>query len=648
MHKLTPFFIKYSAYVLFPALSFVLALVLTRICIIVLPLFKMIDLPSGGRRIHQKEVPKGGGIALYIAFFTVWGIFLNSPWAYFIGDFKFDLMIKILLLSLPLLLVGIIDDRFELKPIVKLIGQIAVATACWFFGIKLKAIFGFALPEFACLILTVFWMVSFINAFNLIDGLDGLAPGLGVISALCMAAVFAVTHNPNDTMAMLCFAACCGGFLVYNFHPAKIFLGDTGSMFIGFLFAVTGIVSSNKSSAITAVIVPMLAVGVPILDVCLAIWRRFTRKLISGTADSSSIAAADSEHLHHRLWRRDSGNQRRTAVKIYILAVLFAGIAVLHIMHNNLVIGITYAAMLLIAVSFVRRIANIELWNTGKAILEGMGFPRKSVIIYAIQPFADAAIIIVLYLGCRFLFINSAYNIYMPLRWYISTFFSTIPIILVLNLSGSYRRSWLHGSAPDYIFFVKSLGVGFLLMLIVDISGGIQGWRSYVAERLLFVALTALVLIGIRLFMRYLKYYLIQQFYVDKSYDINIEKILIFGTTVDCRYYIASKNRHFEAEPFAIVGLIEDDPLFRDQYVFSHKVLGAVIDIEDIYRKTPFARITITRSISDASLQILKQFCLKNSIKLYLWHTNEKVVPLEEKEGEVLECVKQNQTEQLG
>jgi UDP-N-acetylmuramyl pentapeptide phosphotransferase/UDP-N-acetylglucosamine-1-phosphate transferase len=601
---------------------------LTKLCIKLLPAIGLVDEPVGGRHIHRNTVPKGGGLAIIGAFFITWLCFLFSDWSYFLGNLKLGMLQKIGLLSCLIIILGIFDDKCALKAKVKLLSQIFISVICWTCGIKLNSIFGFALPDATSLILTVLWITGFVNAFNLIDGMDGLATGLGVISAICMATVFAVSHAPNDTVVILCLAACCLGFLFYNFHPAKIFLGDTGSMFLGFIFAVIGIVSSNKSAAVTSILIPMLAAGVPILDVVLAIWRRFTRNLINHDRKNAavSISEADKEHLHHRLWEKEHRNQRTATLKLYFMSVAFALVAILNLMKRDMLVGLSYILVLLLIYTLVRRIAHIELWNTGKAILTGFNLPRKSIIVTVMQPFFDIASIVIIYLFCRFLFIDSIYNENLQLTWYARIIYTAAPIVLALNLGGSYKRNWLQGSAPDYIYFIKCLLTGFLLLILFDLSGGINGWRSFVAERLLFFALTSLALLGERLFLRYLKHHLINIFFIEKSHGIVLQKILVYGAGPVCRHFIARQGRILEEHPNKIIGIIDDDPMFQGQYVFGLKVLGRTVDIKKIYHKIKFDKITITMTIDNSTKNTLVDFCKTNKITLTEWKGEELVI----------------------
>ena len=269
------FFEHYAGLFIFPVMALFLSLVFTGICIRLLPKLGYLDKP-GGRHIHSKPIPRGGGIAVILAFFiTLFFFALDSKLAE--GGMK--LFARLAVPATVLGILGMLDDRFELKSMVKLLVQILVAGIIWFSGDELRyVVCGIELPWFVSLILCAVWVIGIINAFNLIDGLDGLAAGLAIVSSCCMAIWFLIGGgNPAGAVCMLIMAGACLGFLRYNFHPARIFLGDTGSTFIGLIFAVIGLSTIDRVVTFTSLLLPLLAVGVPLFDVCLAIWRRSTQ-----------------------------------------------------------------------------------------------------------------------------------------------------------------------------------------------------------------------------------------------------------------------------------------------------------------------------------------------------------------------------------
>lgn len=262
-----------------------------------------IDVPKDDRRMHSEPIPTMGGLAIFIAFAFSVLAFVPLDKTY----------MAMLLGALMVVLVGMLDDIFGLKWWVKLIGQIGAALIVALNGIQITSIRtlelgGWAVP------FTVLWIVGITNAINLIDGLDGLACGIVAISCVSLLFVASLYMEPQYFSVMIIIAAlagACFGFLPYNMNPAKIFMGDTGAMFIGFAFSVISIQGFFKLNALVSFGVPFLVLGLPILDTLLA----FFRRVIKG----QSFFKPDKKHLHHRLI--DWGfNQKQSVVLMYSLS----------------------------------------------------------------------------------------------------------------------------------------------------------------------------------------------------------------------------------------------------------------------------------------------------------------------------------------
>lgn len=282
-----------------------------------------VDIPKDDRRIHKEAMPLMGGLAIYLSVIITILIFmpLNKS------------LISILLGSSIILLAGIIDDLKEISPKLKLIFQILASFILIWGDIKIDYItnpFSESLLPFnlswLSIPITIIWVVGITNTLNLIDGLDGLSAGVAMISSF---AFMLVAHKFNNISVALLSAILAGaslGFLPYNFNPAKIFMGDTGALFLGFMLAAISIEGVMKSVATIAIIVPIIVLGVPIFDTAFAIVRRF----ISG----KSIMSADKGHLHHRLLNRGF-NQRQTVLILYAISAAFGVFAVVVAKANS-------------------------------------------------------------------------------------------------------------------------------------------------------------------------------------------------------------------------------------------------------------------------------------------------------------------------
>lgn len=269
-----------------------------------------IDKPDS-RRVHTRIMPRLGGLAIYIGFLlaAIASLELTKD------------IVGILLGGTIIVIVGVLDDKYQLAAKVKLLGQILAACVLVAFGIQIEWVNnpfgGYFYLEYFSIPITVFWIVSFTNVVNLIDGLDGLAAGVGAIASLTVGLVawqFGYYH-----IAVLS-AALCGsiiGFLRYNFNPASIFMGDTGSMFIGYTMAAISVYGAVKTAATIALFVPAIALGLPIMDTAFAILRRYS--------NGRPIFSPDKGHLHHRLLDRGF-NQKEAVLLMYgITAALCIG-----------------------------------------------------------------------------------------------------------------------------------------------------------------------------------------------------------------------------------------------------------------------------------------------------------------------------------
>lgn len=306
-----------------------------------------IDIPKDDRRVHKNPIPRLGGLAIFLGFTISVLIFL---------DINREIL-GMLLGACLIISMGIIDDIKPLPAKVKLLVQITAALILVKFGMRIEyvtnffrtdgsSIFGSNTIAFGILSIpiTVFWVVGITNTVNLIDGLDGLAAGISAIAALTLAYVAYANpelYNSKQTvMLTLALAGSCIGFLPYNFNPAKIFMGDTGALFLGFMLAAVSINGFIKGATALAMVVPVLALGFPIFDTTFAILRR----AVSGRP----IMEADKGHLHHRLLSIGLG-QKRAVLILYAISSLLGGSAAFLLKQKY----VDSAIMLVITVAIV-------------------------------------------------------------------------------------------------------------------------------------------------------------------------------------------------------------------------------------------------------------------------------------------------------
>ena len=299
--------------------SFVLALLFTPLAIWLAPKIGAMDIPKDERRVHCKPIPRFGGMAMFIGIMAATLIFIMPA---FIPDKNIG---GILIGGALIYLFGVIDDLRDISPKFKFLGQFICACIVYASGIRLEFVSRFLegsdidMSNVATFILPIFWIVAITNAINLVDGLDGLAAGITAIASLCIAYAGYIHGHYVAATAMLTIAGGALGFLPYNFHPAKIFMGDGGSQFLGFCLATFSLIQPVKSVTVVSVAIPTLVLGLPIFDTAFAILRRLLKK--------QSIVVADKEHLHHRIMRAGFG-QRRSVMIMYCISAIMGVVAV--------------------------------------------------------------------------------------------------------------------------------------------------------------------------------------------------------------------------------------------------------------------------------------------------------------------------------
>jgi UDP-GlcNAc:undecaprenyl-phosphate GlcNAc-1-phosphate transferase len=310
-----------------------------------------IDRPDQYRRIHKGEVPRLGGLAVALGLATAWLLFLlflqPGPWL--------DISVwtsrqgAIALAALVVLVVGAVDDTRSLPPRVKLLGQ-AVAVLILYWGeirIDKIGVMNWSLElswsvgvdllgrhwdiEPFALLATLLWFLGCMNIWNLIDGMDGLAAGVGLLVTGTLLLVALYQENVGSVVLATALAGSLAGFLLYNWHPACIFLGDTGSLLIGLLIGVIGVQDSLKGPSAVSILFPILAMGLPVSDTAMAILRRWIRDL--------PMTSADRQHVHHLLIGLGLGPRRAAAV-LYFFTAGLCGIVLLGVAWNNEILAI--------------------------------------------------------------------------------------------------------------------------------------------------------------------------------------------------------------------------------------------------------------------------------------------------------------------
>ena len=322
--------------------------------------------PTDHRKLHTRQIPRVGGIAIFLSVAIALLVLAMRGGFEGVGLAGSKLAV-IVVGGAATFMLGLYDDLRQLRARYKFAIQIAIAIAIFGAGVRIDTIalplvgqIGFA--PVVSLFFTIFWFVGLTNAFNLIDGLDGLASGAAMFALTTMFVVATINGQAGAALVSLALAGATLGFLRYNFHPASIFLGDSGSLFLGFMLAGMGAISSQKGSTVVAIAIPLVSLGLPVLDTSLAIIRRFLR--------GQPIFSADRGHIHHRLL-----SLGHSPAKVALF--MYAGCAVLALGGMLLVNQSGYVAIVLAVVGLgagfvVQRLRYYEFEELGRLLRKGV------------------------------------------------------------------------------------------------------------------------------------------------------------------------------------------------------------------------------------------------------------------------------------
>ena len=317
-----------------------------------------VDRPGEKRRIHARVIPRLGGLAIVLGFFlpllVLFGVETEVARNFFADPLR---VVGLVAGGVLITGVGVFDDIRGVRPWTKLGVQVAAACVAYACGFRIPAVsvpgmghldMGiFALP------VTVLWIVAIVNAINLIDGLDGLAGGVAFFACVTN---FVVGWLNDDSLVALLSASLGGavlGFLLFNFNPASIFMGDSGSLFLGYVLATTSIAGNYiKSSTTVAILVPLIAMGLPIVDTLFAMVRRFLER--------RPIFSPDRGHIHHRLLGMGI-NHRRAVLILYALSILFTTGAILIAMGRRWQVGAALLVLSIAIIGVVRALGNFQV-----------------------------------------------------------------------------------------------------------------------------------------------------------------------------------------------------------------------------------------------------------------------------------------------
>ena len=574
------------------AASFILALLLTPLVRAFARRYGFVAAPKSDRW-HKKPTAMLGGAAIWMSVIAAYFIFISGT-TY--GRF-------ILLASTFLFIVGLVDDVLHIKPYQKLIGQVMGAAYVVYYGLSLPWT-GSVLLNMA---LAIFWLIGITNAINLLDNMDGLASGIAVIAAGFLALSFANTGQYTDALVMLVFAAALLGFLVYNSNPASIFMGDCGSMFVGFFLASSALinVSGGRSRSLLPVLaVPILVLFIPIFDTT------FVTVLRKLSGRSASVGGRD--HTSHRLVALGM-SERNAVVMLYGFAALSGVLAIL-VQRARLDVSLAAIAAFTILLTLVGvYLAGVKVYDESDAEMAMKEKPLYTFLVDVsykrriFEVLLDVVLVILAYW--------TAYAINFPPSspaW--NLFIRTLPVLVFMKMSvflvmGVYRGLWRYTSMSDMVVFGKAVAVSSVAsVLVVLFVFRFEGFSRTVFA--IDAVLMFLLLAGSRMAFRLFR----QVLPAVRPQDGR--RVLIYGAGDGGELLLRElrNNRELNLSP---VGFLDDDPAKNGKVIHGLKVYGGNGDLASVCQQHNVHEVVISSlKMTDERLQEVMRSCTDRQISV--------------------------------
>ena len=591
----------------------------------------MVDKPDP-RRINKTPIPRGGGLALFAGVTVSYSIFIIATG---LPPLQFPRVYwKLVTIAAGVVALGFVDDKFSLHPKVKLAGQLAAAVLCWWWvGLGLTEIFP-SLPAWVDFLLTVFWITGAINALNLIDGLDGLASGIALIATLGMAGSLFIVQNPHAALFHFAFVGGLLGFLRYNYNPASVFLGDSGSMYIGFTLATMPLVSQEADSFLVSVGVPMLAMGVPIFDTSLAICRRSIRRVIRSREEpasgSDNVMIADADHLHHRILRSVGLNQRKTAWILYAMTAVAVAFGLIAMSVRSRTAGLWLLAVAVASFVVFKNMARIELYDVGRllnSVARDNGIPMRRRIARLAMPiylFFDIALLI----GSYFLILRIEGSSAAPAEITSGLIVRVFVTFLMLVVARVYSTVWSRAMLSNYLRLAAACIFGSLASTVavrfapsMETSVIVGGTLSYAL--LSFVSLAAL---------RVLRPAVRDLFYALDCSQLkgrkDVSRILVYGAGLRYRAFRRELVRSSASNKRMIVGILDDDIILRGQYIGGIRIEGTLQEAPEVINRLNVDTVVIACVVTDAWMKVVKNMLRPTGVKIRMFSLVESEVSL--------------------
>ncbi len=592
------------ALIAFAVAASVLSLGLTPLTMLLARRIGAMDVPAE-RKVHGAPIARLGGLAVLVSAATTLAFAANVQSA------KFWLPIALGLI--PIAAISIVDDIRSVKPLPKLAAQLLGAAIAVSLGIQIGPevhLFGGNLTVgWMAIPLSLIWIVALTNAFNLVDGLDGLSAGLALISAISLGAVSVIAHKPSMATASFVVAGALLGFLPFNIYPARVFLGDTGATAAGFTLACLALGGGSTLSAGMAILVPVLVLGLPIADTVVTVARRYLRRLEQKTA--GGVFDADREHFHHRLL--SLGLQHKHAVYVLYGAGLLAAICAVASMF------MTYsnAAILLLGLLIASFVGIHKLGYDEFAFIR-RGTVLKAYEVPVLRSTLFAAFIDVMFVVAA---LYAAFVLKYDDLWVLShrqLAQQMLPLVVAvfapsLALFRVYRGSWRFATVEDLVRPAGAVIVGSAICYVIA-----SVFFTVIPPLSLHVIFT-IVLLGLVVGSR-TSYRLLSQW--NRRAASEGERVVIYGAGMTGTMAVreALTNPSLNMKP---IGFIDDDPQLQRRVVHGFPVLGSLRSLDAVLKEHGVAGVLIASDTLPAETIVeARQTCEEAGCWVRYFHVN--------------------------
>ncbi len=574
------------------AIAFVSGLCLTMLVRFTARKLNIVARPKADRW-HTKPTALLGGVAIALTTVLVTLQFIPQS----------RQSLTVLAASLLMFLLGLIDDLINLKPYQKLIGQLIAASIIVSSNLLLPWTGYFPID----VLITFFWLVGITNAINLLDNMDGLAAGVSAVAAISLGLQFAINDPDglNNAWMMALFAATLAGFLVFNHNPASIFMGDCGSLFIGFFLASSALLTNQAGrsrSFLPVIAVPVLVLLIPIFDTTLV----FVMRKLAGR----SIAQGGRDHTSHRLVALGL-SERKAVWMLWALAGIsgFMGLAVQRLPLEASLVGVFLFSLGLIYLGI--HLGKVKVYETSQpapvlGFLVDFSYKRR-----IFEVLLDSSLIVLSYYG-------SYVMVFGPLSTSIDPgpFFQSLPLVIGIKMAsltaaGVYRGLWRYISADSlWVYFRGTLIGSMASVVVLTLIFRFQGF-----SRVMF-ALDGFILffliVGSRFGFRFIRSLLPNGMVPDQ-----LTKVLIYGAG-DSGAILASEISNNPIWQLKPVGFLDDDPLKHGRILCGIRVFGDLVKLDDIRNKTGATRLIISSiQFSHKRIGEISETCERLQIELY-------------------------------